>query len=260
MPKFDRQIIIVLLAGDAQDASVMAQARAMNEKERAEALDSEVVTARPGVPTTGTFATADLEEIRQAMAGRLKVLRPITQNSRVYLVGSGNWRRRRLAAWSPEEVADLLGQVEMPAVKVISIVADGLGRSVSATGKPVRPECLDSFAAVFHRRLKEVWRIRTVVHARVLKVAVVFPGRDGQPLAGVPAPRAESNGTGRGNPGRSAFAGSSPSYKQGENLLGGGRTAGGVGLLRSPHSPTGHVTFLYCQDRPLGYPPRCTIL
>jgi hypothetical protein len=187
MPKFDRQIIIVLLTGDAQDASVMAQARAMNEKERAEALDSEVVTALPGVPTAGTFAAADVEDIRQALAGRLKVLRPITQNSRVYLVGSGNWRRRKLAAWSPEEVVDLLGQVEMPPVKVISIVADGLGRSVSATGKPARPECLDSFAAVFHRRLKEVWRIRTVVHARVLKVAVVFPGRDGQPLAGAPA-------------------------------------------------------------------------
>jgi hypothetical protein len=188
MAKYDRQLIIALLTGDEHDASTAAQARALNEKERAEELDSEIVTVRYDASTAGTFSASGVEELRQALAGRLAVSRPVTAGSRVYLVGSGRWRQRRLAAWLPEEVAELFGQVNMPDVKVISIVADELGRGSSAMEQQGQPECMDSFAAVFQRRLKEVCQIRPAVHARVMKVAVVLPGTDGRPAAGAPAP------------------------------------------------------------------------
>lgn len=149
MAKYDRQLIVAFLEGDRHD-STLEQAESLNQKQRAEPLDTEIVTVRSG---------AGVEDVQSA-------LNRLSAESRLYLVGSGDWRQRTLSGWLPEEVADLLGQQRMPAVKVISIVADSLGRSADDGH-------MDSFAASFHRRLKEVWQIRTVVHARLLKVTVI---------------------------------------------------------------------------------------
>jgi hypothetical protein len=149
LAKYDRQLIVAFLDDDGQ-ASTLEQAESLNQKQRAEPLDTEIVTVRSG---------AGVEDLQSA-------LDRLSADSRLYLVGSGVWRQRTLSGWLPEEVADLLGQQKMPAVKVISIVADSLGRD-AIDGH------MDSFAARFHRRLKEVWQIRTVVQARVMKVTVI---------------------------------------------------------------------------------------
>jgi hypothetical protein len=149
MAKYDRQLIVAFLEGDGQ-ASTLDQAESLNQKQRAEPLDTEIVTVRSG---------AGVEDLQAALAR-------LSTHSRLYLVGSGDWRQRTLSGWLPEDVADLLGQQRMPAVKVISIVADSLGRGAD-------DDLMDSFAALFHRRLKEAWQIRTVVRARVLKVTVI---------------------------------------------------------------------------------------
>lgn len=187
MAKYDRQLIIVFLTDSVQDTSILAQATALNEKERDETIDSEIVTIRPSALLIRAFEEADIEDLRQALVGRSRVSRSITTNSRVYLVGSGDWQHRILSTWSPEEVADLLGQENTPAVKVISIVGGCLGRGGTASTEPEQPECMDSFAALFHRRLKDVWQIRTLVHARVLQVTVVLPSTNFPPVADTPA-------------------------------------------------------------------------
>ncbi|BAY23226.1 hypothetical protein NIES2100_29900 [Calothrix sp. NIES-2100] len=175
MANYDRQLIIVLLTDGAQDAPTLAQAKALNQKTRGETLDSEIVTIRPCAQPACTFAAAGVEELRLAVAGRLRVSRPITASTRVYLVGTGNWQHRTLSGCTPEQVAAVLGEVKMMAVKVISIVADSLGRSGSALVQPELAASIESFAALFHRRLKENWQIQTVVQARVMQVTVVLP-------------------------------------------------------------------------------------
>jgi hypothetical protein len=102
-------------------------------------------------------------------------------------MGNGDWQHKKLSGWLPEEVADLLGQAGTPSVRVISIVADSLGRGTADPARSGPKECMDSFAALFHRQLKESWQIRTVVHARVVKVAVVLPVADRSTSDGEPA-------------------------------------------------------------------------
>jgi hypothetical protein len=179
MAKYDRQLIVAFLADDQNQSQTLVQAQALNEKERAEALETEIVTIPPLTGITAADNGPEVEELRRAMSGQLQVSRPITDNSRVYLVGDGNWRLARLSGRSPENIADLLACSGMTAVKVVSIVADGLGRGDVNPIQSGDPEFPDSFAARFHRRLKEAWHIRTVVHARVLNVTVISgPGAD----------------------------------------------------------------------------------
>ena len=176
MAKYDRQLIVAFLA-EGQEADTAAQAEALNQKERAEALGSEVVLVRADLGQEAGFSAASVRELERAVAGELRVAGRMTANSRLYLVGPGHWDQGKLAAWGPEQVADLLGRSRLPAVKVISIVADELGRDGPAAGGGKRPfaEGLNSFAAIFQRRLNEAHQIRTNVQARVLKVAVVLP-------------------------------------------------------------------------------------
>lgn len=187
MAKYDRQLIMLFLNGGMQVEPMLAQAKALNEKERIEALETEMMTIRRGTQRDGVFEGAGVEALRQALTGRLQVSLPVTTSSRVYLVGSGDWQHKKLSGWLPEEVADLLGQAGMPSVKVISIVADGLGRGAADPARSGSLECMDSFAALFHRRLKETWQIRTVVNARVVKVAVVLSAADRSTTDGEPA-------------------------------------------------------------------------
>lgn len=149
MAKYDRQLIVAFLEPDGQ-SSTLEQAESLNQKQRAEPLDTEIVTVS---------SNAGVENFQATLAR-------LSTDSRLYLVGSGDWRQRTLSGWLPEKVADLLGKHRMPAVKVISIVADSLARGTD-------DDRMDSFAALFHRRLKEAWHIRTVVRARVLKVTVI---------------------------------------------------------------------------------------
>jgi hypothetical protein len=61
----------------------------------------------------------------------------------------------------------------MPAVKMISIIADGAGRDRGSSSPDLLAEPADSFASQFHRRLKEEHGIEVEVHARVYPVAIL---------------------------------------------------------------------------------------
>jgi hypothetical protein len=80
LAKYDRQLIVAFLDDDGQ-ASTLEQAESLNQKQRAEPLDTEIVTVRSG---------AGVEDLQSA-------LDRLSADSRLYLVGSGVWRQRTLS-------------------------------------------------------------------------------------------------------------------------------------------------------------------
>lgn len=171
MAKYDRQLIVAFLDA-ANDPSTEAQAQALDSKEREEALPSEVVTLRTGAGPSD-FSEESLLALSQALAGRRAVSHPVTEQSRIYLIGTGNWQARRLGPWDFEDVAKILVSQGMPSVKVISIVADELGRDLGTNDDSRVTGLMDSFAAVLHRRLRETYGVMTVVQARVYRTVVI---------------------------------------------------------------------------------------
>lgn len=144
MSNYDRQLIV-------HDEHTESQAIALNAKAHAEGLRSQAVRW-------------DGSEVSSA-------LRSLTGQSRLYLAGRSDWRAATLAGASPEQTADGLAAAQLSAVKLVSIVADELGRDSDSTDAERISEKMDSFAARFHARLKH-HGILTTVNARVYRTAV----------------------------------------------------------------------------------------
>jgi hypothetical protein len=158
MPKYDRQLVVVLLAGNDRDTT---SRRAANDL-AAKAAGKGLTTARADVPAGGPVPSATADELRHLSA-----------RSRLYLVGVGDRSALAVSGWGPEAAADLLAAAGLTAVGVVSLVADEAGRDVGwEPGMPlVGPG--DSFAARFHRRLGEQNGVRVDVLARVFPVEVI---------------------------------------------------------------------------------------
>jgi hypothetical protein len=169
---YDRQLIVSLLDGGGDD-EIAARAGALDAKARGKGLGTEVVAVGPGPGPGEAFDAGGVDELGRAILGRRSVPAPLTRASRVYLVGRGDWRARTLAGHDADAVADLLAGRGLPAVKVISLVADELGRDPGTGDDEPISDAMDSFAAEFHRRLKERHGIEAVVQARVYPTRVV---------------------------------------------------------------------------------------
>lgn len=163
MPGYDRNLILVFLDGsDAPDLN--AQARALQAKSESGGRPAAIASVRFDRDTS-SFEAAELTPLRKAIG-------ELTTESRLYLLGKGDWRLRTLGMASAEQVADLLGAARLRDVKTLSIVSDALGRDVQPLESDVVPEISDSFAAQLHRRLRERYNVCTTVHARVSRVVV----------------------------------------------------------------------------------------
>jgi len=159
--KYDRQLIVALLDGPT-DTITPQQAEDLNAKQR-----------KAPVPSEAVVLGADDAALRRAMRGEGEVPLPVSARSRLYLLGRGDWRRQTLSGWSAERVADLLVRCGLTAARVISVVADELGRdSGSDTAGDLR-EPPDSFAARLHAALARSHGIETELLARVYPTAVV---------------------------------------------------------------------------------------
>lgn len=171
--KYDRQLIVGLLE-DAADAVTVQQSTDLDAKDRDEPLPSEVVF----VPPNSAMHSASPDDacliiLRQALRGKLQVPQRVSSQSRLYLVGRGDWRARTLSGWTAAQTAALLGQAGTPAVRVISVVADELGRDLAGAHATDLREPADSFAAQLHAALREHHGIETVLLARVYRTSVV---------------------------------------------------------------------------------------
>jgi hypothetical protein len=76
------------------------------------------------------------------------------QESRVYLVGHGDWELCTLAGHSPEKIALFLRAAQMPRVKTISVVACNLGRGVKwKPGSALTQHCETSFGGQLYKHI-----------------------------------------------------------------------------------------------------------
>lgn len=171
MSAYDRQLIVAFAAGP--DATVARQAAALAEKHRELPLPTEVLL----VPEAGDGRGLPTAALADALAGRRQVSLPMGMNSRLYLVGNGDWRARTLGGWNPPQLAAWLAAGGLGGLRTVSIVADALGRDRGGTDAAPLTEAMDSFAASLHRSLLATAGITTVLHARVGPVVVA--GADG---------------------------------------------------------------------------------
>jgi len=164
--KYDRQLIVGLLDG-ATDAITTRQAEDLDAKQRKAPLPSETVILG---------AAGDDAPLRRALRGEGDVRLPVSARSRVYLVGHGDWRRQTLSGSTAEQVADLLSRCGLTAARVISVVADELGRDAGSNDAADLREPPDSFASRLHATLAQTHGIETELLARVYPTAVVGEG------------------------------------------------------------------------------------
>ncbi len=168
--KYDRQLIVALLDG-RNDAAVVAQAEALDGKQRKAALPSEVV--RVSRAATGDVDARDIEALCKALAGKQRVALSVGARSRLYLVGEGDAAQRLLAGWPSSKVAALLADAGLRDLGLLSIVADGAGRDPDRDDATQLEPQAASFASLLHRALRERHGIATTVNARVGAVKVV---------------------------------------------------------------------------------------
>jgi hypothetical protein len=175
--KYDRQLVIGLLNGPA-DALTPRQAEDLDAKQRKAPLASAVVLIPAGADSTGaSSAGAEAEAaLRRELRGEGEAPLPLSARSRLYLIGHGDWRRQTLSGWNAERIADLLVRAGLTAVRVISVVADELGRDRTGVEPADLHEPPDSFASQLHASLLHRHGIATVVMARVYPTIVVGEG------------------------------------------------------------------------------------
>jgi hypothetical protein len=156
--KTDRQLIVAFqFEGDSLD-TIYHSTMAIADLGR-----------RQGIPTDRVFVKRTSRGVLPAniTASLKKKLSTLTDRSRVYLDGHGNWQTQCLGGWKWKQVADLLGECGMPAVREVSILGCQLGRDLGTSDDERVSHSVNCFASRFHHRLREKWSIETVVHARI---------------------------------------------------------------------------------------------
>jgi len=95
------------------------------------------------------------------------------QESRVYLVGHGDWELCTLAGHSPDKIALFLRAAQMPRVKTVSVVACDLGRDAKwKPGTALAQHCETSFGGQLYKHIHiycdklAVRTLNTAVHPR----------------------------------------------------------------------------------------------
>lgn len=174
-PGYDRQLILALLGG-SDDASISAQADALDRKRRELPLPSEVVTVRRALQSATPPDASEFDELTRALAGERQISLPLSRRSRLYLVGEGNAIERTLAGWPPAALAALLAHAGLREVASISIVGAGAGRDPDRDEAAQADAEAISFASLLHRVLRDDHGVVTSVNARVGAVRVLTQG------------------------------------------------------------------------------------
>jgi hypothetical protein len=164
MPDYDKQLIVQFLNG-VGDTTILQSAQALNDKATSDGLTSSRVTMTGSSSFFRTWSKTYKGRLTTAFTG-------FPTKSRVYLVGHGGWVSQKLADWDAHDVADLLAECGMPAVKVVSLVGCQLGRDKGTPSDCRVGHSMNSFASKFHKRLKEKHNRVTVVYARIYLVKV----------------------------------------------------------------------------------------
>jgi hypothetical protein len=177
MPKYNRQLVIAFLTGGG-DELIVTNSKMISDKQRAQALESEVVLVHQGsalaVDNEGAgFDSDDIEVVAKAINGQLNVKQAITADSRIYLNGHGDWQGQKIGCWGPRTVARMLKHVGMPSVKNLNVIACDLARDADTANTARIAHSASSFASNLHRTLKETEGVAVTLHARPYRTGVV---------------------------------------------------------------------------------------
>jgi len=167
--KYDRQLILEFLDGPPADDRVIEKGGvALRHKARLRGIPSPVV--KIGRVLTPLTVTPDTE---YALALQL---RDLSDQSRLYLDGHGDWPRQTLGGRPAGEIVTLLKACGFAKpVKIISIL--GCQSARGPLSSDVTDEAFKSFAAEFHMLLGTTEpKIRCDVYARFFNVGVLNAG------------------------------------------------------------------------------------
>lgn len=166
---YDRQLIVQFLSGHPSENLITDNAKAIDKRAQNRGLKSHIVSLPCGSGLIGNVK----DHFRvKALTQELKKL---TNQSRLYIQGDGDWESQKVADWGADEAADYLVACGMPAVKVISVLACEAGRDLGTTNHVRVPNSADSFASKFHKRLHEKHNIDVLLYARVYLVVPIGP-------------------------------------------------------------------------------------
>ncbi|WP_020481417.1 C80 family cysteine peptidase [Methylomonas sp. MK1] len=164
MPNYDRQLIIQVLTSSG-DESIKSGSEALNKRATQNGISSTVITY-PAHASGTKFKILEFQLREQLVK--------LTDKSRVYIRGHGDWIEATSGGIKGEDMADTLHRLGMPRVKVISITS-----CKGARGAYFKSNLLSkgdqSFAGQFHARLHD-HGIDTTVYARIHNVFVTDEG------------------------------------------------------------------------------------
>ena len=162
--KYDKQLVVEFQTGGADPIIVNSSielAKAFSKLKGIPGLST--VTSWNSNDVIGPAAGSNWTAMRSAMD-------ELSDESRVYLNGHGDWESQTISGLGPKDVAKLLFLTKMPSVKTLCVTACGLGRL--KTKKGLIFNSVSSFATKLHAKLKEDYYIRCEVHAYVLDMGV----------------------------------------------------------------------------------------
>ena len=95
-------------------------------------------------------------------------IRLIDDRYRLYVDGHGDWKNQTLAGWTPDAVASLFKECEIPFPEVVSVTACSLARDLVAVESNTHRvgQSANSFAAMLQKLLDTLCGHKTVVYAR----------------------------------------------------------------------------------------------
>jgi Peptidase C80 family len=97
----------------------------------------------------------------------------VTDETRLYIRGHGDWANQTVGGWTGEEVAQLLAGRGLGTDRLVNVTGCKSGKDSDAAGTTRVTNSMDSFAARLHRALKTPHGLECMVAARVYYVTVM---------------------------------------------------------------------------------------
>jgi|GEM_PF-6759781 len=161
-----RQVIVAFFTG-VKDEDIHAMERWLTQRAEEKGVKSHSLCLGPDDSTSDYLQTAD--EIQPILDNKVPKLEA---NDRIYLIGHGNWRQQTIGGCGVRSVAKIFSQWNLPQYILISILGCSLARDDDSEGYGLLAHSIDSFASNLHKRLKDKYKIRTIVYARVQHVGM----------------------------------------------------------------------------------------
>lgn len=165
---YDRQVVVQL----DFDSTISNNAKALNKYGNDKGIKSELVEVHSSSGRLKTFSRKDTARLAAAFS-------KLTRRSRVYLQAHGAWATQKLSDYNAKQIASLLADTGMPEVKCLSVLGCESARDLGTADNIRVGNSMDSFASELHRILKEKYKIKLELKARIYCVAIGNPNSGG---------------------------------------------------------------------------------